>query len=126
MRRFMVVNKDTGELESFCEICGIKGIGDTDDPAIIQTDDNHTAIEVTQIEVDAMSASTREGKEPHIIEYGAKLDPEKMKHTIADREKVDVPIEIDGVGGKEIIGIERKPVEIVTERKKEIIDTKRK
>ncbi len=126
MRLYLVVNKDTGELESFCEVCGIKGMGNNDDPAIIPVDENHTAIEVTQEELDAMSASLREGKEPHIIEYGAKLDPAKMKPTLDERQKIDVPIEAEGVGGKEIIGYDRKPVNLITERKKEITDIKRK
>lgn len=121
MRLYLVVNKDTGELESFCEVCGIKGMGNNDDPAIIQVDENHTAIEVTQEELDAMSASLREGEEPHIIEYGVKLDPERMKRTLAEREKVkdlSRPIEVDGIGGKEIIGYEDKPENVLVEREK--------
>lgn len=46
--------------------------------------------------------------------------------SIPDRAKVNVPIEIEGMGGKEIIGFEEKPESIITERKKEVIDTKRK
>lgn len=126
MRLYLIVNKDTGELESFCEVCGLRGMGNNDDPAIIPIDDNHTVVEVTQEEWDAMSASLREGEEPHIIEYGAKLDPAKMKPTLDERQKVDVPIEAEGIGGKEIIGYDRKPVNLITERKKEIKDIKRK
>lgn len=129
MRLYLIVNKSTGELESLCEICGIRGMGNNDDPAIIPVDENHTVIEVTQGELDAMSASLREGAEPHIIEYGAKLDPAKMKRTLAERDKVDdttKPIEVERPDGKEIIGYEKKPESIITERKKEIIDIKRK
>lgn len=129
MRQFMVVNKNTGEIESSCEVCGIKGIGNNDDPAIIQIDENHTVIEVMQDEVDAIAASLTEGKEPHIIEYGVKLDPAKMKRTLDERGKVDdttKPIEVEKPGGKEIIGYEKKPENIITERKKEVIDIKRK
>lgn len=129
MRLYLVVNKDTGELESLCEVCGIQGIGNNDDPAIIRVDESHTAIEVTQEELDAMAASLREGKEAHIIEYGMKLNPVKMKRTIDERAKVEdlsKPIEVEKPGGKEIIGYEEKPESIIAERKKEVIDIKRK
>ena len=46
----------------------------------------------------------------------ALIDMNKASRKIGDREIVDVPIEIDGIGGKEIIGYEEKPVGIVVER----------
>ncbi len=45
-----------------------------------------------------------------------KLDMEKASSMLDQREKVEAPIEIDGIGGKEIIGYEEKPVGIVVER----------
>lgn len=48
------------------------------------------------------------------------LNPDKLTKFVEDRNKIDVPIEIDGIGGKEIIGYEQKPEGIVMERKKDI------
>jgi len=50
------------------------------------------------------------------LEYAMKLDMEKASSMLDQREKVEAPIEIDGIGGKEIIGYEEKPVGIVVER----------
>lgn len=116
MRLFLVVNKETGEMESFCSVCSFNGIGDTDNPDIIQSDENHTIVEITQEEMDAMAASLISNEETREVKYGAKLDPKKMKPALSEREKVEVPIEAEGIGGKEIIAYDEKPVGIVVER----------
>lgn len=49
-----------------------------------------------------------------------KIDTGKLERNVKDRPKIDVPIEIEGIGGKEIIGYEQIPVTIVIERTDQI------
>lgn len=115
MRTYLVVNKETGELESNCGVCGFNGIGNNDDPDIITIDDNHTVVEVTQDELDSMAASLVSPDDVHLV-YGAKVNIEKSAKKLEMREKVEVPVEAEGIGGKEIIAVEEKPVGIIIER----------
>lgn len=112
---FVIVNSETGEVESGCPQCGIVDMGDSSDASIIPLDQGHTAIEVTMEEKGEFAEAKVLGEGGH-FEYGMKLDMRKAAGKLEEREKVEVPIEAEGIGGKEIIAVEEKPVGIIVER----------
>jgi len=86
------------------------------------TPDEHQAVGILNIIVE------REGKEV-VIEYTDiqpggmprgenkfKLYIAKMEKYVADRPKVDIPIEAEMPGGKEIIGYDQKPESVIVEK----------
>jgi hypothetical protein len=75
--------------------------------------DTATIVEITNDEYDLIGE-----REPETARRKYKVDLQRVKKFVIDRPKIDVPIEIDGIGGKEIIGYEQKPESIVTERQK--------
>lgn len=139
---YAVVNKATGQFDADCEHCAIRSIsgGGIDDRDVrvfesAATDDGHVMIEISSAEREELIkikyTVERNGEvftthEQGELEYferekasrepAAVIDMNKASRKIEDREIVDVPIEIDGIGGKEIIGYEEKPIGIVVER----------
>lgn len=140
------VDKDTGEFHDNCGACGIlsiSGLSIDDEETLIfketNSDEAHVLIEISSPENDLLAQLTihveRDGKivevpsnenildeverKSRIVEPKYKLDINKATTDIRDREKEDdlsKPIEIEGPGGKEIIGYEQKPEPIVTVR----------
>ncbi len=144
---YVKVDAVTGEFhERDCSECGILSISGDYDPSdlelqgfkISNASQGHIIVEILPNERDmfAQIAVTvqRNGKEIEVpynenimdeaerksmrVEKKYKIDLSKMTTDLKDRAIVDVPIEIDVMGGKEIIGYERKPESIVTERNK--------
>lgn len=124
--RYMIVDNTTGRVEGECSICKLGTCCDASD--IERFDDaNHKIIEITDEEHLAVVASVRVD-ENFKVETTALPDMGKAAKFLKDRVQIDVPIEIDGPGGKEIIGFDKKPESIITEKTKEIevIKTKTK
>lgn len=141
---YAIVNRLMVEFDDNCSFCGIASISgtrvnDSDVEAFeaAELDENHMRVEITNEErmnlVKREYVVEREGKvfktlDPADLDYFEreaaasvpvfKIDPGRAEGKIEDREKVEVPIEIDGPNGKEIIGYEQKPVSIVIERDK--------
>lgn len=130
---YMVVNKNTGEMDDNCGRCSIGIVAGYKDFEAFNLDDSHMIVEISYDEFEVMNSSVKykiieDGKEVVLDDfpldilaepfYSKKLDVTKVKTKLDDRLKIDIPIEIDGIGGKEIIGYERKPESIVTERNK--------
>lgn len=135
---FVIVNENTGNLDDG-HLCYCSNDADMD---TWEVEPGYRLIEVTGEEHRALGLydiiGTRDGKQvvldaknlrpednPH-GERKYKLDMQKLERNVADRPRVAVPIEAEGIGGKEIIGYEEKPESVITERKKEVIDIKHK
>jgi len=135
----VIVNKETGEFDDNCSVCSIGLFSADADFEIIeslQCDDTHSVFELTEEEYRLMNSSmdmeevtrTKKVYDPEseqfveisfvrlIPHYSLKVDISKAQKRIVQRDRVDVPIEVEGIGGKEIIGYETKPVGIVVER----------
>lgn len=115
--RHVIVNSITGEIDADCGICGYGVSSDYSDFENFNAPD-HSIIEINNDEHTAIIESLTVD-EKGIVTLGAKIDIEKARMKLEDRLKVDVPIEIDGMGGKEIIGYELKPEGIVVEKGKD-------
>lgn len=112
----VIVNKNTGEIDADCGICGYGVCADYDDFDRFN-DPDHIMIEITDTERTAIVTSVIVD-ENRKVSTNAKLDLSKVKQKLKDRVQIDVPIEIDGIGGKEIIGYDQKPETIITEKTK--------
>ncbi len=140
----------TGEFhERDCGECGILSISGVFDPSDSELQEfkatnasqDHAMVEISPKERDMFAKIVvtvqRNGKEIEVpynenimdederksmrVEKKYKIDIAKMTTDMKDRAKMDVPIEIDVMGGKEIIGYEQKPESVVTERYKQAI-----
>lgn len=112
--RHVIVNKITGEIDPDCPICGYGISGDyTDFDNFVDVD--HLKIEITNEEHLEFVASVSID-EKRKAAYTKKIDTKKAAQKLGDRLTIDVPIEIEGPGGKEIIGFEQKPEGIIVER----------
>lgn len=129
---FAIVREEKGSLEDG-HLCYVGNDSDMDswkvEPGyklVELTPEEHTSLSLLDIVVE------RDGKEV-VVEAkeirsddnakGVKkyeIDVGKVTKYVKDRLKVDVPIEIDGIGGKEIIGYELKPETIITEKAEKI------
>ena len=120
----VIVNKNTGEIDAECGICGYGVCADYDDFDRFN-DPDHVMIEITDAERTAIVTSVVVDANRK-VSTNAKLDLSKSEQKLKDRVQIDVPIEIDGIGGKEIIGFDKKPESIITEKTKETVKTKTK
>lgn len=147
---YAVVNKSTGQFDTNCEHCSIRsisggGIDDTDVQIFeaAAMDDGHAMIEITSMEREELIKIKymveRNGEVFTTYEQGeleyferenasrelvSEIDMDKASRKIHGREIIEVPIEAEGIGGKEIIGYDEKPVGIVIER--ELLEQKGK
>ena len=125
---FAIVSEETGSLEDG-HLCYISNDADME---LWKVEPGYKLVELTPEEHRNLGlldiVTERDGKEVVITaeeiksednarpEFKYKIDTEKMHRYVEDRIKIDVPIEIQGPGGPEIIGFEQKPETIVTER----------
>lgn len=142
---YVKVDAATGEFhERDCSECGILSISGEYDHSDLELQEfknanasqGHIIVEISPKERDMFAQVVvtvqRNGKEIEVpynenimdeaerksmsVEKKYKIDLAKMTTDMKDRAKLDVPIEIDVIGGKEIIGYELKPENIVTEK----------
>jgi hypothetical protein len=142
-----VLVDSTGEFhDKDCGVCGFLSIsgGSEEEINIFKehnTHDGHLLVQVTYEEKDRLveikksviRGGTRvevpydenindiEEKKTEEITSKYKIDVNKAKTDLKERAKVDdlsKPIEINGIGGKEVIGYKQKPESIVIERSK--------
>lgn len=144
---FAIVNSQTGEYEYGCPDCYMLSISSGDDKEEIEQfrisqsiPDGHTLIELTSdelIELRKINFIVKRNNEEIVLEnikeltleeqdtagrfHPNKLDKSKMTPKLEDRPKIRVPIEADGIGGKEIIGFQEKPESVIIERNATII-----
>jgi len=132
-KHFAIVKKTTGGIEDG----HLSYVSQDSDIDLYKIDDEHALVELTPEEFSELSlvdiATNRDGKETIItaeeltpqdnpravIKY--RIDTDKLIRRIDDRPKIQIPIEIDGIGGKEIIGFHEKPESIIIERNATII-----
>lgn len=87
--KYAIVNKDTGEIENNCSICSIGTIPTIEDFKVLEEnllDANHKIIQITRDEINSIDASIRKRDQDGKYEYGVKLDSQKMKREIKERE----------------------------------------
>ena len=148
------VDSTTGEFhERDCGECGIltiSGYFDIDDEEIevfksSNSSEGHTIVEISSEEKDKFAeiVVTVERGDKRIeippdeniaddverksmtVEHKYKVDLSRSTTDLIDRSVIDIPIEAEGIGGKEIIGYQQKPEVIVTEKEREIEVIKR-
>ena len=133
---YAIVNKITGELDNNCSVCAIGVVPNDELLSVFAIDDNHTILEITDEERAALIASVVDTNNPDRTKdfntkeeilipnytYASKFNPDKIVQRLDDRVKVDVPIEIEGPGGKEIIGFEQKPESIIIKNNTEVLN----
>lgn len=130
-----VLDKTTGQMHVDCPICGLRQTAE-----YREFDDGiHVMVEVTDEEQEQFWLSLHDD-ENNRTRIGIKLDTAEMPTKLEERVKVQGdPIEVDGVGGKEIIGYEEAPmpmkllstkdgkeIEYSELQTKEIVTTKKK
>lgn len=147
MPTYVLVDDVTGEFhDRDCGVCGFLSLsGGSEEEISLFKENNvhsgHELVEVTTEEKDRLVEITKsvvrngerveipyyqnindiEEKKTEEITSKYKIDISKAKSDLKERVKVDdlsKPIEINTMGGKEIIGYEQKPEPIVTERQK--------
>lgn len=153
MPTYLKVDAETGEMHpTECGVCGVLSIsGASEDEIQIFRDannsDGHILVEITNEEKDKIAVviktierngerievpyyeytQDKTERRSELIESKYKIDINQVVPMLKDRRKIDditKPIEIDGVGGKEIIGYEQKPESIIIERSDQIIKAK--
>lgn len=143
MKYWMFLDASTGQIEKGCSSCGFLSSNSMseDDLDIYPLHEDHKILEVSEAEFMALQETVliveRDGQEIRLespldfqegdnpIGTEAAMLPDldalgdiKLQDRIklSDRPIVEAPIEAEGIGGKEIIGYETKPVVIVIER----------
>ena len=140
----MIVNSETGVMDDGCPYCAflsMSGDFNDDEVGVFESQpvpEGHVMIEVMSAEMDDIRKVkyqvVRNGEivmldESEVVnneerlsapkEPKYKVNIEKAAPKLEDRAKVEdlsKPIEAEGLGGKEIIGYDEKPVWIVVER----------
>lgn len=110
----VIVNKNTGEIDAECGICGYGVCADYDDFDRFN-DPDHMMIEITDAERTAIVTSVVVDANRK-VSTNAKVDLSKSEQKLKDRVQIDVPIEIEGPGGKMVIFVEQKPEGIVIQK----------
>jgi len=139
---FAIVDSETGEYEYGCPDCYILSVSGGDDKEEIEQfrtsqsiAEGHSLIELTsdelpelrrinfivsrnneEIVLEDMKELTLEEQDTAERFHPNKLDKSTMTPKLDDRPRILIPIETDGIGGKEIIGFEEKPESIIIKR----------
>lgn len=144
MPKYVIVNSETGLMDDRCPYCAflsMSGDFDDDEVGVFENQpvpEGHIMIEVMSAEMDDIRKVkyqvVRNGeivildesevvdneerlsapKEPkYMIDIGKATPKLKNRAKVEDQSK---PIEAEGIGGKEIIGYDEKPIGIVVER----------